>query len=78
MQRTHISCVDHEIKQNQNTLILLHIEHMKIQNKMLQDLVDASIHIDYPIVKYNNLLLNYENQKKQLQQPPPPNPNMYL
>ena len=78
MQRTYISYIDQEIKQNQNTLILLHIEHMKIQNKMLQDLVDASIHIDYPIVKYNNLLLNYENQKKHLQQPPPPNPSMYL
>ena len=56
MQRTHISYVDQEIKQNQNKLILLQIEHMRIQNKILQDLVDTNNHINFPIVKYNNLV----------------------
>ena len=78
MQRTHISYVDQETKRNQNKLILLHIEHMRIQNKMLQDLVDTNIHINFPIVKYNNLVLNHDNQLKNMKQPPPPNPNMYL
>ena len=78
MQRTHISYIDHEIKQNQNTLILLHTEHMKIQNKMLQDLVDTNIHINFQIVKYNNLVLNHDNQLKNMTQSQPPNPNMYL
>ena len=75
MQRTY---VDQEIKQNQNKLILLHIEHMRIQNKMLQDLVDTNIHINFPIVKYNNLVLNHDNQIRIMKQPSPPNPSMYL
>jgi len=78
MQRTHISYVDQEIKRNQNKLILLHIEHMRIQNKMLQDLVDTNIHINFPIVKYNNLVLNHDNQIRIMKQPSPPNPSMYL
>ena len=78
MQRTHISYVDQEIKRNQNKLILLHIEHMRIQNKMLQDLVDTNIHINFPIVKYNNFVLNHDNQMRIMKQPPPPNPGMYL
>ena len=78
MQRTYISYIDQEIKQNQNTLILLHIEHMKIQNKMLQDLVDTNIHINFQIVKYNNLVLNHDNQMRIMKQPSPPNPSMYL
>ena len=78
MQRTHISYVDQEIKRNQNKLILLHIEHMRIQNKMLQDLVDTNIHINFPMVKYNNLVLNHDNQMRIMKQPLAPNPNMYL
>ena len=78
MQRTHISYVDQEIKQNQNKLILSQIEHMRIQNKILQDLVDTNNHINFPIVKYNNLVLNHDNQIRILKQPPPPNPSMYL
>ena len=75
MQRTY---VDQEIKQNQNKLILLHIEHMRLQNKILQDLVDTNIHINFPIVKYNNFVLNHDNQTRLMKKPPPPNPNMYL
>ena len=75
MQRTY---VDQEIKQNQNKLILLHIEHMRLQNKILQDLVDTNIHINFPIVKYNNFVLNHDNQMRIMKQPPPPNPSMYL
>ena len=78
MQRTHISYVDQEIKQNQNKLILLQIEHMRLQNKILQDLVDTNIHINFPIVKYNNLVLNHEHQIRIMKQPSPPNPSMYL
>mgnify|MGYP001208874901 CR=1 FL=1 len=78
MQRTHISYVEQDIKQNQNKLILLQIEHMRIQNKILQNSVDTNNHINFPIVKYKNLVLNHDNQIRILKQPPPPNPRMYL
>ena len=69
--------VEHELIKNQNKLVKLQIENIKMQNTVLKELLDRGVAINLPIMTYNNIVLKHE-QQEQLKQPPPPNPNMYL
>ena len=69
--------IEHELIKNQNKLVKLQIENLKMQNTVLKELLDRGVAINLPIMTYNNIVLKHE-QQEQLKQPPPPNPNMYL
>ena len=69
--------VAHELIKNQNKLVKLQIENIKMQNTVLKELLDRGVAINLPIMTYNNIVLKHE-QQEQLKQPPQPNPNMYL
>ena len=66
--------VEQELMTNQNKLVKLQIEHMIMQNKILHDLVDKCIPTNLQILKYNNIVLQHEQQMKCMNpQNPPPN-----
>ena len=67
--------LDQEIKIHYNKLLKLQIEYQIIQNNILKELYNNSVAINYPIVKYNQLALNYQNMKSVLNEPPKPIPN---
>ena len=69
--------IGHELIKNQNKLVKLQIENIKMQNTVLKELLDRGVAINLPIMTYNNIVLKHE-QQEQLKQHPPPNPNMYL
>ena len=69
--------VEHELIKNQNKLVKLQIENIKMQNTVLKELLDRGVAVNLPIMTYNNIVLKHE-QQEQLKQPPPPNPSMYL
>ena len=69
--------IGHELIKNQNKLVKLQIENIKMQNTVLKELLDRGVAINLPIMTYNNIVLKHE-QQEQLKQPPPPNPSMYL
>jgi hypothetical protein len=69
--------IGHELIKNQNKLVKLQIENIKMQNTVLKELLDRGVAINLPIMTYNNIVLKHE-QQEQLKQPLPPNPNMYL
>ena len=67
--------LDQEIKIHYNKLLKLQIEYQILQNNILKELYNNSVAINYPIVKYNQLALNYHNMKSVLNEPPKPIPN---
>ena len=67
--------IDQEIKMNYNKLLKLQIEYQILQNNILKELYNNSVAINYPIVKYNQLALNYQNMKSIMNEPPKPIPN---
>ena len=67
--------IDQEIKIHYNKLLKLQIEYQILQNNILKELYNNSVAINYPIVKYNQLALNYQNMKSVLNEPPKPIPN---
>ena len=67
--------IDQEIKMNYNRLLKLQIEYQILQNNILRELHNNSVAVNYPIVKYNQLALNYQNMKSVLNEPPKPIPN---
>ena len=69
--------VEYELIKNQNKLVKLQIENLKMKNTVLKELLDRGVAINLPIMTYNNIVLKHE-QQEQLKQPPPPNPSMYL
>ena len=64
-----------EIKIHYNKLLKLQIEYQILQNNILKELYNNSVAINYPIVKYNQLALNYQNMKSIMNEPPKPIPN---
>ena len=68
--------VEHELIKNQNKLVKLQIENIKMQNTVLKELLDRGVAVNLPIMTYNNIVLKHEQE--QLRQPLPPNPSMYL
>ena len=68
--------IGHELIKNQNKLVKLQIENIKMQNTVLKELLDRGVAVNLPIMLYNNIVLKHEQQ--QLRQPLPPNPSMYL
>ena len=69
-----IDPLDKEIKQNYNELLKLQIEYQILQNNILKELTNNSIAINYPIIKYNQLAMTYENMKANLTAKPKPTP----
>ena len=63
--------IGHELIKNQNKLVKLQIENIKMQNTVLKELLDRGIAINLPIMTYNNIVQKHEQQ--QLNQTPPPN-----
>jgi hypothetical protein len=66
--------LDKEIKINYNKLLKLQIEYQMMQNNILYHLYTNKVALNYPIVKYNHMALNYENFKNSLlpdHKPPP-------
>ena len=68
--------MNHELIRNQNKLVKLQIENLKMQNTVLKELLDRGVAVNLPIMTYNNIVLKHEQE--QLRQPLPPNPSMYL
>ena len=68
--------IGHELIKNQNKLVKLQIENIKMQNTVLKELLDRGVAVNLPIMTYNNIVLKHEQE--QLRQPLPPNPSMYL
>ena len=68
--------IGHELIKNQNKLVKLQIENIKMQNTVLKELLDRGVAVNLPIMTYNNIVLKHEQE--QLTQPLPPNPSMYL
>ena len=68
--------IGHELIKNQNKLVKLQIENIKMQNTVLKELLDRGVAVNLPIMLYNNIVLKHEQE--QLRQPLPPNPSMYL
>ena len=67
--------IDQEIKMNYNKLLKLQIEYQILQNNILRELHNNSVAINYPIVKYNQLALNYQHMKSAMTEQPKPIPN---
>ena len=68
--------IGHELIKNQNKLVKLQIENIKMQNTVLKELLDRGVAVNLPIMTYNNIVLKHEQE--QLTKPLPPNPSMYL
>ena len=66
--------IDKEIKIHYNELLKLQIEHQILQNSILKELYNNSVAVNYPIVKYNQLALNYQHMKSALTEQPKPIP----
>ena len=75
MNLVHADPIDQEIKIHYNKLLKLQIEYQILQNNILKELYNNSVAINYPIVKYNQLALNYQNMKSIMNEPPKPIPN---
>ena len=67
--------LDQEIKMNYNKLLKLQIDYQIMQNNILKELYNNAVAINYPIVKYNQLALNYQNMKSIMTEPQKPIPN---
>ena len=67
--------IDQEIKMNYNRLLKLQIEYQILQNNILRELHNNSVAVNYPIVKYNQLALNYQHMKTAMTEQPKPIPN---
>ena len=66
--------IDQEIKMNYNKLLKLQIEYQILQNNILRELHNNSVAVSYPIVKYNQLALNYQHMKSAMTEQPKPAP----
>ena len=66
--------IDQEIKRNYNKLLKLQIDYQILQNNILRELYNNAVAINYPIVKYNQLALNYQHMKSALTEQPKPVP----
>ena len=69
--------VEQELLNNQNTLVKLQIEHMIMQNSVLKELIDRNVAVNLPIMKYNSIVLNHEQQMNRLKPPNPRPQGMY-
>ena len=67
--------IDQEIKTNYNRLLKLQIEYQILQNNILRELHNNSVAVNFPIVKYNQLALNYQHMKSAMTEQPKPIPN---
>ena len=75
MNLVYADPIDQEIKSNYNRLLKLQIEYQIIQNNILRELHNNSVAVNYQIVKYNQLALNYHHMKSSMNEPPKPIPN---
>ena len=75
MNIVYADSIDQEIKMNYNRLLKLQIEYQILQNNILRELHNNSVAVNYPIVKYNQLALNYQHMKSAMTEQPKPIPN---
>ena len=78
MNRFHtIDYLDYQIKRNQNELLKLQIEHLRIQNDILKKLMEQDVCINHNIIKFNIDHMKYQAMLQASQPPNDPPEHMY-
>ena len=78
MNRFHtIDYLDYQIKKNQNELLKLQIEHLRIQNDILKKLMEQDVCINHNIIKFNIDHMKYQAMLQASQPPKEPPEHMY-
>ena len=78
MNRFHtIDYLDYQIKKNQNELLKLQIEHLRIQNDILKKLMEQDVCINHNIIKFNIDHMKYQAMVQASQPPKEPPEHMY-
>ena len=72
-----IDYLDYQIKKNQNELLKLQIEHLRIQNDILKKLMEQDVCINHNIIKFNIDHMKYQAMLQASQPPKEPPENMY-
>ena len=62
--------LDEDISMHYNRLLNLQIEYQMLQNNVLRELQNGSVAMNYPIVKTNQLALNFQHMKSALTDQP--------
>ena len=78
MNRFHtIDYLDYQIKRNQNELLKLQVEHLRIQNDILKKLMEQDVCINHNIIKFNIDHMKYQAMVQASQPPKEPPEHMY-
>ena len=78
MNRYHtIDYLDYQIERNQNELLKLRSEHLRIQNEILKKLMEQDVCINHNIIKFNIDHLQYQAMLKASEPPKEPPEHMY-
>ena len=72
-----IDYLDYQIKKNQNELLKLQIEHLRIQNDILKKLMEQDVCINHNIIKFNIDHMKYQAMVQASQPPKEPPAHMY-
>ena len=72
-----IDYLDYQIKKNQNELLKLQIEHLRIQNDILKKLMEQDVCINHNIIKFNIDHMKYQAMLQASQPPKEPPEHMY-
>ena len=78
MNRFHtIDYLDYQIKKNQNELLKLQIEHLRIQNDIVKQLMKQDVCINHNIIKFNIDHMKYQAMVQASQPTKEPPEHMY-
>ena len=78
MNRYHtIDYLDYQIKRNHNELLKLQIEHLRIRNDILKELMKQDVCINHNIMKFNIDHTQYQAMLQASQPPKQPPGRMY-
>ena len=72
-----IDYLDYQIKKNQNELLKLQIEHLRIQNDIVKKLMEQDVCINHNIIKFNIDHMKYQAMVQASQPPKEPPEHMY-
>ena len=72
-----IDYLDYQMKRNQNELLKLQIEHLRIQNDILKKLMKQDVCINHNIIKFNIDHMKYQAMVQASQPPKEPSEHMY-
>ena len=72
-----IDYLDYQIKRNQNELLKLQVEHLRIQNDILKKLMEQDVCINHNIIKFNIDHMKYQAMVQASQPPKEPPEHMY-